>query len=151
MLLLFRFVGLFILNFFTINQSVSIDTQQLLEDLRPIIDLSESEVIFTYYLICLTVSLVTLVLIHTFKPFIEIYLLHYFRFSFYILVNLISLSSVYIIFRVYGYSRLYLLIYVFCKSTLQKSFSNHLKECSFIIRYYDLIIIVKCCFLILVE
>ncbi len=116
MLLLFRFVGLFILNFFTINQSVSIDTQQLLEDLRPIVDLSESEVIFTYYLICLTVSLVTLVLIYTFKPFIEIYLLHYFRFSFYILVNLISLSSVYIIFRVYGYSRLYLLIYVFTSS-----------------------------------
>ncbi len=116
MLLLFRFVGLFILNFFTINQSVSIDTQQLLEDLRPIIDLSESEVIFTYYLICLTVSLVTLVLIHTFKPFIEIYLLHYFRFSFYILVNLISLSSVYIIFRVYGYSRLYLSIYVLTSS-----------------------------------
>ncbi len=116
MLLLFRFVGLFILNFFTINQSVSIDTQQLLEDLRPIIDLSESEVIFTYYLIYLTVSLVTLVLIHTFKPFIEIYLLHYFRFSFYILVNLISLSSVYIIFRVYGYSRLYLSIYVLTSS-----------------------------------
>ena len=116
MLLLFRFVGLFVLNLFTINQSASIDTQQLLEDLRPIIDLSESEVIFTYYLICLTVSLVTLILIHTFKPFIEIYLLHYFRFSFYILVNLISLSSVYIIFRVYGYSRLYLLIYVLTSS-----------------------------------
>ena len=48
-----------------------------------------------------------------FRPFIEIYLLHFLKFNFYFLINLISISTIYIVFRIYGYSRLYLLIYLF--------------------------------------
>ena len=115
-LLILRFSGLFLLNMLVIFKSKNIDTQQLLEDLRPIVSLSEAEVSYTYYVISFAVSVLTLLLINIFKPFIEIYLLHYLRYSFYILVSLISLSSVYIVFRVYGYSRLYLLLYVLLSS-----------------------------------
>ena len=45
-------------------------------------------------------------------------LYYYLKFTFYFLVNLLSLSSVYIVFRIYGYSRLNLLIYLFLSSAI---------------------------------
>jgi len=67
----------------------------------------------TFIIICFAVSLLTILLNLFFKPFIEIYLLHYSRYLFYLLISLISLSSVYIVFRVYGYSRFSIVIYIF--------------------------------------
>lgn len=108
----FRISILFLLNLLVIESSTNLNSQQLLVDLRPIIDLSEADIFVTYVLISLFVSLITVFLLKIFAPFIEIYLLYYLRFSFYILVNLLSLSSVYLVLRVYGYSRFYVLIYL---------------------------------------
>ena len=118
---------LFVLNLVVINRSKNINSQQLLVDLRPIIDLTESEIFVTYVLISLSVSLITLFLIKIFQPFIEIYLLYYLRFSFYILINLLSLSSVYLVLRVYGYSRFFVILYLIGSSTFLL-FSDRLKN-----------------------
>ena len=42
--------------------------------------------------------------------------MYYLRFSFYFLINLVSVSTIYIVYRIYGYSRLWLLIYLFLSS-----------------------------------
>jgi len=112
-----RVVGLYLLNMVAIRGSFpSFDSEQLIDDLRPIISLSEDDLVVTYYLISFFVALYTLILLRIFKPFIEIYLLHYLEISFYFLINLLSVSTVYIVLRVYGYSRLYLLLYLLSSS-----------------------------------
>ena len=124
---IFRVTVLFVLNLLVINRSKNINSQQLLVDLRPIIDLTESEIFVTFVLISLSVSLITLFLIKIFQPFIEIYLLYYLRFIFYILINLLSLSSVYLVLRVYGYSRFFVILYLIGSSTFLL-FSDRLKN-----------------------
>ena len=116
LLLITRFLTLIGLNLLSTSFSAQINSQQLLNDLSPIIQLKENQIIYTYVLISICVSLVTLFLLKIFKPFIEIYLLYYLRFSFYILINLLSVSSVYLVLRVYGYSRFYVLIYILTSS-----------------------------------
>jgi len=112
-----RVVGLYLLNMVAIRGSFpSYDSEQLIDDLRPIISLSEDDLFVTYYLISFFVALYTLILLRIFKPFIEIYLLHYLEISFYFLISLLSVSTVYIVLRVYGYSRLYLLLYLLSSS-----------------------------------
>jgi hypothetical protein len=113
LLTFFRVSVLIILNYFLILSSKYIDTYQLLEDISLIQSMSNADVSLTYLIVCISVSLLTTFLVSFFKPFIEIYLLHYSRYLFYLLVSLISLSSVYIIFRVYGYSRTWMILYVF--------------------------------------
>jgi hypothetical protein len=114
MLLTFLRVSvLIILNYFLILSSKYIDTYQLLEDISVIPRMSNADVSLTYLIVCISVSLLTTFLVSFFKPFIEIYLLHYSRYLFYLLVSLISLSSVYIVFRIYGYSRTWMILYIF--------------------------------------
>tara|TARA_B100000902_G_scaffold394273_1_gene450266 strand:- start:1664 stop:2068 length:405 start_codon:yes stop_codon:yes gene_type:complete len=118
MLLFFlRAPGLYLLNMMMIRGSFpSYDSEQLIDDIRPIISLSEDDIAVTYYLISFCVAVYTLILLRVFKPFIEIYLLHYLEISFYFLISLLSVSTIYIVLRVYGYSRLYLLIYLLTSS-----------------------------------
>ena len=128
LLLITRFLTLIGLNLLSTSFSPQINSQQLLNDLSPIIQLKENQIIYTYVLISICVSLVTLFLLKIFKPFIEIYLLYYLRFSFYILINLLSVSSVYLVLRVYGYSRFYVLIYILTSSfflLITRKFSNN--------------------------
>jgi len=113
LLTFFRVSVLIILNYFLILSSKYIDTYQLLEDISVIPRMSNADVSLTYLIVCISVSLLTTFLVSLFKPFIEIYLLHYSRYLFYLLVSLISLSSVYIVFRIYGYSRTWMILYVF--------------------------------------
>ena len=113
LLTFFRVSVLIILNYFLILSSKYIDTYQLLEDISVIPRMSNADVSLTYLIVCISVSLLTTFLVSFFKPFIEIYLLHYSRYLFYLLVSLISLSSVYIVFRIYGYSRTWMILYVF--------------------------------------
>ncbi len=115
-LFIFRLIALVAFNYFIFLGSSYIDTYQFIEDIKLLLNI-EISVQMTYWTVSLFVSLMTLLLIRVFKPFIEVYLLFYSRYFFYILISLISLSSVYIICRVYGYSRLYLIIYVFISST----------------------------------
>ncbi len=117
LLILLRVIGLFSLNMITIRGSFpSYDSEQLIDDIRPIISLSEDDIAITYYLVSFSVAFYTLILLRIFKPFIEIYLLHYLEISFYLLISLLSISTVYIVLRVYGYSRLYLLLYLVSSS-----------------------------------
>ena len=115
-LFIFRLFALIGLNYLIFLGSNSVDTYQFIEDIKILFNIDTS-VQVTYWIVSIFVSILTLLLIRVFKPFIEVYLLFYSRYFFYILISLISLSSVYIICRVYGYSRLYLIIYVFISST----------------------------------
>ena len=81
---------------------------QIVKKLINIYILEKSETVFFFKLF----------LIYFFRPFIEIYLLHFLKFNFYFLINLISISTIYIVFRIYGYSRLYLLIYLLLSSLI---------------------------------
>ena len=100
-------------NFVVLSLSNSIDVEQLYFDFEAIGISSSIELETVYIFIGICISLMTLFLIFFFKPFIEIYLLHYLRYSFYLLTNLLSLSTIYLTFRIYGYSRFLILIYLF--------------------------------------
>ena len=69
-----------------------------------------------YLFITISVSALTLMVIYFLNPFIEVYLMYFLRYSFYFLINLVSVSTIYIVYRIYGYSRLFLLIYLFLSS-----------------------------------
>jgi len=114
--ILFRISSLIFLNYIVILRSKNIDVQQIVTDINSINifrDLSENSILF---IVCITIAMVTLWFLFIFKPFIEVYLLYYFKYGFYFLINFLSLSSVYIVFRIYGYSRMYLLLYLFTSS-----------------------------------
>ena len=115
-LFLFRIIILVGLNFGIFYNSPYLNTYQLLKDINLFFDINMDEKIISYWVISFSVSIMTLFLVQIFKPFIEIYLLHYSRYLFYLLINLLSLSTIYIVFRVYGYSRLFLIIYIFISS-----------------------------------
>lgn len=107
-----NFILLTFLNFNILSLSTSIDIDQLYLDFE-IIGVSRFfNQNLTFIFVGLCVSLLTIFLIFFFKPFIEIYLLHYLRYSFYLLINLLSISTVYIALRIYGYSRFLLLLYL---------------------------------------
>lgn len=105
------FLILTLLNYFVILMSENIDLNQLYVEVNNAfiiqITLDNLKIIASSL-----ISVVTIILLKVFHPFIEIYLLHYYKFSFYLLVNLSSLSSVYIVLRIYGYSRIILIIYL---------------------------------------
>lgn len=115
---IFRFFSLIATNYLVIYLSSDIDLDQLVKDFELFnIELSSNSYLLSLF-ICISITFLTLFLIFLFRPFIEIYLLYYLKFTFYFLVNLLSLSSVYIVFRIYGYSRLNLLIYLFLSSSI---------------------------------
>ena len=100
-----------LLNYLVIFLSSDIDIEQLVKDLEKF-NIYQSKSNIVYFIICITVPVVTVLLIQFFKPFIEMYLTHYLKYNFYFLINLLSLSTVYMVFRIYGYSRFYLLMYL---------------------------------------
>lgn len=100
-----------LLNYLVIFLSSDIDIEQLVKDLENF-NIYQSKSKIVYFIICITVPIVTVLLIQFFKPFIEMYLTHYLKYNFYFLINLLSVSTVYMVFRIYGYSRFYLLMYL---------------------------------------
>ncbi len=110
---IFNIIVLTLFNFYVLSQSSSINVEQVYFDFQnlKLPEPNNKNVVFTF--VGISVSLLTSFLIYFFKPFIEIYLLHYFRYSFYLLINLLSISTVYLTLRIYGYSRLLVLIYLF--------------------------------------
>ena len=115
---IFNSIFLSFINFIVLSQSSSIDIDQLYLDFQLIGISVPSNENLIYLFIGLCVSVLTIILIIFLKPFIEIYLLHYWRYSFYLLINLLSLSTIYIAFRIYGYSRFLLLIYLLLSTTV---------------------------------
>jgi len=110
-----RFLFLILLNMFVIINSNDIDIDQFMNDISLF---ANFEKLTVYLIISVTVSLLTGALLILFKPFTEIYLLYIWKFNFYFLINLVSISTTYIIFRIYGYSRLFLLSYLVMASLL---------------------------------
>jgi len=112
------FVSLFILSQLTIFQSRDIDVEQLYTDFL-LLNL-QLEFQTLKYFISANIALVTVLLSIFFRPFIEVYLNYYKKWSFYIIINLVSVSAVMIVFRIYGYSRLQLIVYMFLSSILMQ-------------------------------
>ena len=98
--------------FFSSNANV----YQFFLDLEKTKIISEFNELNLYILISLSVPVLCLFLIYFFRPFIEIYLLHFIKFNFYLLINLLSVSTIYIVFRIYGYDRINMLIYLLIAS-----------------------------------
>ncbi len=112
-----RLVFITLFAYFVFDYSVAIDVEQFYKDLNRFNLNLDPNLNQTYIFISLVISLTTLFFIYIFKPFVEIYLLHFLKYNFYFLINLISLSTIFIIFRVYGYSRLALLFYLLFSTT----------------------------------
>lgn len=107
-----------VLNYFVIYQSNDIDIEQLYKDFESIGFSENLSNQALYLFISFSVAVLTLILIYFFKPFTEMFLVHFLKINFYFLINLVSLSSIYIVYRIYGYSRMYLLIYLIVSSAL---------------------------------
>ncbi len=122
-----RLILITLFAYFVFDYSVAIDVEQFYKDLKRFnlnIDPSLNQ---TYIFISLVIAFITLFFIYIFKPFVEIYLLHFLKYNFYFLINLISISTIFIIFRIYGYSRLALLVYLVF-STTSLYFSDKIKN-----------------------
>ena len=116
--ILFRFIVLFFLNFAVLFYSSNENVYQLFLDLEKISLIKEFNETILYILISLSVPVLCLSLLFFLRPFIEIYLLHFLKFNFYFLINLLSTSTIYIVFRIYGYDRLNLLLYLITSSVV---------------------------------
>lgn len=104
--------GLVFLNYLNIILSKDLDVEQFKKDLDFFGFSFINDSFIIYMIISISVLMLTLILLFVFKPFIEIYLLHLYKVSFYFLINLLSISTIYIVYRVYGYSRFNFLIYL---------------------------------------
>jgi len=111
-----RFIGLSLMNYSILFYSSDANVYQFFLDLEKIKIISEFNELNLYILISLSVPVLCLFLIYFFRPFIEIYLLHFIKFNFYLLINLLSVSTIYIVFRIYGYDRINMLIYLLIAS-----------------------------------
>ena len=111
-----RFSALIFFNYLVIFNSDNINVEQLVKDLKLIFKNQDFDIAVIYLFITVSVSALTLMVIYFLNPFIEVYLMYFLRYSFYFLINLVSVSTIYIVYRIYGYSRLFLLIYLFLSS-----------------------------------
>ena len=112
-----RFFILIIANFLTLFFSKDVDVDQLLKDFEIFNINSNFSYESLYIFISFLIALLSLFLIYFFRPFSEMYLIYYFKISYYFFINLVSISSIFIILRIVGYSRFNLLIYLFTMST----------------------------------
>ena len=115
---LIKFFILSLLNFSILFFSENANVYQFYKDLNSINILFTFNENIIYIIISILVPMLTLFLIYFFRPFIEIYLLHFLKLNFYFLLNLISISTIYIILRIYGYDRLNLLLYLLISSVI---------------------------------
>ncbi len=115
---LLRLIVLGIFNFGVLFLSDNSNVYQFYKDLNQIRVLEEFNENLIYIIISVLVPILTLLLIFFFRPFIEIYLLHFLKFNFYFLINLLSVSTIYIVLRIYGYDRLNLLLYLLISSVV---------------------------------
>tara|TARA_Y100001980_G_C14543918_1_gene322851 strand:+ start:891 stop:1271 length:381 start_codon:yes stop_codon:yes gene_type:complete len=115
---LLRLIVLGIFNFAVLFLSDNSNVYQFYKDLNQIRVLEEFNENLIYIIISVLVPILTLFLIFFFRPFIEIYLLHFLKFNFYFLINLLSVSTIYIVLRIYGYDRLNLLLYLLISSVV---------------------------------
>lgn len=110
-----KFFTFLVLSYILLIISKDIDVEQFLKDLN-FFSIKFKNINSIFFIISLAVVGTTFVVKQILNPFIEIFVEHYFKFSFYIVINILSISAIFIVLRVYGYSRLYLMIYLFLAS-----------------------------------
>ena len=122
-----KFFSFVILNYLLIFSSTDIDIEQFEKDLNIVFNSNQFSEMTIFVIISICVVILTFIVKQIFNPFVEIFLMRYYKFSFYFLINILSVSATYIVLRVYGYSRLNLIIYLFLASIFLK-FTKELKE-----------------------
>ena len=111
-----KFFSFVILNYLLIFSSTDIDIEQFEKDLNIVFNSNQFSEMTIFVIISICVVILTFIVKQIFNPFVEIFLMRYYKFSFYFLINILSVSATYIVLRVYGYSRLNLIIYLFLAS-----------------------------------
>lgn len=110
-----KFLFFMISNYLLLVMSLDIDYEQFLKDINLITNRNFSNEIILGLISFLVLS-TTFIVKQILNPFIEIFIEHYYKISFYFLINMLSISTTYIVFRIYGYSRLNLIIYLIVAS-----------------------------------
>ena len=111
-----KYFIIFALNILVLLESTRVDVEQLMDDLSFISVVNVYDKNLMILSISLLVTLLTSMLLLFSSPFIEVYLMYYYKLKFYFLINLLSVSTIYLITRVYGYSRLYIIFYLILAS-----------------------------------
>ena len=91
-----RFLALIFCNYLVIFNSDNINVEQLIKDLKIIFKNQDFDIAVIYLFITISVSALTLMVIYFLNPFIEVYLMYFLRYSFYFLINLVSVSTMFI-------------------------------------------------------
>ena len=112
------------LNFFLLYVSKDIDIEQFFKDIDLFLDANNISDNLIFLIISNFVVVVTFFVKQILKPFVEIFIEHYYKYGFYFLINILSISATFIVLRVYGYSRLYLLIYLIVSSVTFEIFDR---------------------------
>lgn len=127
MYLLIRFLkytAFLSLNFLLLYVSKDIDIEQFFKDIDLFLDANNISDNLIFFIISNFVVFVTFFVKQILKPFVEIFIEHYYKYGFYFLINILSISATFIVLRVYGYSRLYLLIYLIVSSVTFEIFDR---------------------------
>lgn len=127
MYLLIRFLkytAFLSLNFILLYVSKDIDIEQFFKDIDLFLDANNISDNLIFLIISNFVVVVTFFVKQILKPFVEIFIEHYYKYGFYFLINILSISATFIVLRVYGYSRLYLLIYLIVSSVTFEIFDR---------------------------
>ena len=112
------------LNFFLLYLIKDIDIEQFFKDIDLFLDANNISDNLIFFIISNFVVFVTFFVKQILKPFVEIFIEHYYKYGFYFLINILSISATFIVLRVYGYSRLYLLIYLIVSSVTFEIFDR---------------------------
>jgi len=103
-------------NFLLLYLSIDIDIEQFEKDIFVVFGQNLINENLIFFLVSNVAVLFTFLIKQILKPFVEIFIEHYYIYGFYFLINILSISTTYIVLRVYGYSRLNLLIYLLLSS-----------------------------------
>jgi hypothetical protein len=118
-----KFISFLSLNYYLLEFSNDLDYEQLLKDLE-FLSITNLANVTVFFLISSGVVIVTFVIKQMLSPFIEIFIDYYYRLSFYVLINILSISATFITLRIYGYSRLNLIIYLLFASIVFEVFDR---------------------------
>lgn len=119
-----KFFSFVFTNYFLIFFSNDIDVEQFQKDLNFIFGPNDFSEMLIYLVISTFVVILTFIIKQTLNPFVEIFIMKYYKLSFYFLINILSISTTYIVLRIYGYSRFNLILYLAFASFLFKIFDR---------------------------
>ena len=106
-----KFFSFVLANYLLIFFSNDIDVEQFQKDLNILFGPNNISEIFIYLIISIFVVILTFIIKQILNPFVEIFIMRYYKLSFYFLINILSISTTYIVLRIYGYSRLNLIFH----------------------------------------